>query len=134
MNEEPAFTYSLDDRPDANATLLRLNGPLDTFTYPALKTLLARWSRGELGGTRDHLAVDFGGVPFCASSGWSALFLQNSLAKERGRSMVIFNVGERVAHSLDLLARGSNLIRVAPDEASALKALGQDALQASKRG
>jgi anti-anti-sigma factor len=119
------FTFVAEDREAQDATVLRLNGPIDAFSYLGLKAVLARWMKGDLEvPVRRHLAIDFGGVSYAASSGWSVIFMQSALMQEEGRGMVLFNLAERAAHSLRLLEQRQSLVRVEGDEASALKALG----------
>lgn len=117
------LSFTMMDRPEHDATLLKLRGPIDSFSYLALKAVLKRLAEGELEIKRRHLLVDFQEVSYCASSGWSVLFLQTSLLKEQKRALVLFNVGERTSHSLGMLANKEQLIKVACDEASAIKAL-----------
>jgi len=118
------FTFVAEDREAQDVTVLRLNGPIDAFSYLGLKAVLARWMKGDLDvPTRRHLAIDFSGVSYAASSGWSVLFMQSSLMQEEQRGMVIFSLAERAAHSLWLLEQRQSLIRVEGDEASALKNL-----------
>lgn len=124
MAENEKFDYSVEDRPEMDASILRLRGPIDAFSYLSLKALLARWTEGSLGvPKRTHLAVDFSKVSYAASSGWSVIFLQTSLMREAGRQMVLFGLGERAAHSLRLLEQRQQLVRTTGDEASALKSL-----------
>lgn len=118
------FTFTAEDREAQDATLLRLHGPIDAFSYLGLKAVLARWMKGDLDvPMRRHLVIDFGGVSYAASSGWSVLFMQSSLMQEEQRGMVLFNLAERAAHSLRLLEQRQSLIRVEGDEASALASL-----------
>lgn len=116
------FDYSVEDRAGLDATVLRLQGPIDAFSYLSLKALLARWTEGGLDvPRRSHLLVDFGKVSYAASSGWSVLFLQASLMREAGRHLILFGLGERAAHSLRLLEQRQQLVRTAADEAAALQ-------------
>jgi anti-anti-sigma regulatory factor len=124
MAEIEKFDYSVEDRPSLDATVLRLKGPIDAFSYLSLKALLARWSEGSLDTPkRSHLAIDFKAVTYAASSGWSVVFLQSSLMREAGRRLVLFSLGERAAHSLRLLEQRQQLVTTAADETAALKAL-----------
>lgn len=124
MAENVKFDYSVEDRPALDASILRLAGPIDAFSYLSLKALLARWTEGSLDvPKRSHLAIDFKAVTYAASSGWSVLFLQSSLMKEAGRRLILFSLGERAAHSLHLLEQRQQLVQTAGDEAAALKAL-----------
>lgn len=124
MAENEKFDYSIDDKASADASILRLKGPIDAFSYLSLKALLSRWTEGSLGvPKRSNLAIDFSGVTYAASSGWSVIFLQASLMREAGRQLVLFSLGERAAHSLRLLEQRQALVRTAGDEAAALKAL-----------
>jgi anti-anti-sigma regulatory factor len=124
MADNDKFDYSVEDRPARDASILRLQGPIDAFSYLSLKALLARWGEGSLDvPKRSHLAIDFGKVTYAASSGWSVLFLQASLMREAGRRLVLFSLGERAAHSLRLLEQRQQLVQTAGDEAAAMKAL-----------
>lgn len=126
MAENDKFDYSVEDRPSMDASILRLKGPIDAFSYLSLKALLARWSEGSLDvPKRSHLAVDFSGVSYAASSGWSVIFLQSSLMREAGKRLVLFGLGERAAHSLRLLEQRQQLVQTAADEAAAAKLLEQ---------
>jgi len=122
------FAYSVEDRAAEDASVLRLSGPIDAFSYLGLKAILGRWMKGELESpSRRHLLVDFSGVTYAASSGWSVLFMQASLMREEQRQVVLFNLGERAAHSLRLLEQKQRLLKVVGDEAAALKSLGAPA-------
>jgi anti-anti-sigma regulatory factor len=121
---EEKFDYHFQDKPAHDATLLRLKGPIDAFSYLSLKALLARWTEGSLDvPKRSHLLVDFSGVSYAASSGWSVLFLQGTLMREAGRRMILFGLGERAAHSLRLLEARQPLLVTVDTEAAALRLL-----------
>jgi anti-anti-sigma factor len=121
------FTYSLEDRPECGASLIRLKGSVDAFSYMALKTVLKRISDGELGAARRNMLIDFRDVQYCASSGWSVLFLQSALLKERQGRMVLFDVSERASHALSLLVMREPLLQVVEDEAAALECMARAA-------
>jgi anti-anti-sigma regulatory factor len=124
MADNDKFDYSIEDRPAQDASILRLKGPIDAFSYLSLKALLARWTEGSLDvPKRSHLAVDFRGVSYAASSGWSVIFLQSSLMREAGRQLILFGLGERAAHSLRLLEQRQQLVQTAGDEGAAMKML-----------
>ena len=124
MADNDKFDYSVEDLPSVDASILRLRGPIDAFSYLSLKALLARWIEGSLDvPKRRHLAIDFNAVTYAASSGWSVIFLQSSLMREAGRQLVLFSLGERAAHSLRLLEQRQQLVQTAGDQAAAVKLL-----------
>lgn len=101
------------EEPSMGATIFKLSGAVDVFSYKELKAAFDDWTKE---GGKLTLLVDMAGVSYVGSSGWSVIFLQTSnMEKDQGTGLVLYGMNERVERSLNIIMPRKRHVNVAPD-------------------
>ena len=99
-----ALSFTVADA--GRATVVSLDGELDVYTTPKLKTVVVRL----LGEGRALLVLDMSGLTFCDANGLGALLGCRRQVREHGGYLRLVRVGEQMAKLLRL----TGLERVLP--------------------
>lgn len=78
--------------------VVTVTGELNLYTSGGFRTAV----RGACGDGHPHLILDLAGVPFCDSSGLSALIMLHRWAGEAGGSLTLAAVPDRMARLLQM--------------------------------
>ncbi|MEV5747856.1 STAS domain-containing protein [Actinoallomurus sp. NPDC052308] len=78
--------------------VLTVKGELNLYTSGGFRTAV----RGAGGDGHPHLILDVSGVPFCDSSGLSALIMLHRWAGEAGGSLTLAAVPDRMSRLLEM--------------------------------
>ena len=110
--------FSIQRRVSQEAVILALDGRIDLFSSPQLRTaLLSALEEGAL-----PVLLDFSGVPYVDSSGLATVIEGFQRSKRTGREYALFGLSEGVLGVFEI-AKLTRAFSIFTDETSALEAL-----------
>ena len=99
--------------PEIDTMIFELAGQVDLFSYGKVKEVLNNWKENR---KEKNLFFDLSQANYVASAGWAVMFNAAADAEDRGGRAVVYNMADRVLHSIQHLTAHRGMLTIAENE------------------